>query len=115
MVKKPALDIARYLIFGDLHGRILTAFRLALRWVREHGIRLNGLLQVGDLGYFPETAQLEKAPARPSPGRHSHSSGIMGAGMVRSLRFPEIPRYIRRPASRCGRVVRAPRRAPSGG
>jgi hypothetical protein len=39
---------ATYLIFGDLHGRILPAFRLALAWQRDHGERLAGLLQVGD-------------------------------------------------------------------
>src|SRR4051812_18591367 len=59
-----AMDVARYLIFGDLHGRILPAFRLALRWEREHGLRLAGLLQVGDLGYFPDLARLDKATAR---------------------------------------------------
>src|SRR4051812_37952589 len=59
-----AMDVARYLIFGDLHGRILPAFRLALRWEREHGVRLDGLLQVGDLGYFPDLARLDRATAR---------------------------------------------------
>jgi hypothetical protein len=58
------MSIARYLIFGDLHGRILPAFRLAVRWEREHGTRLDGLLQVGDLGYFPDPARLDKATAR---------------------------------------------------
>ena len=55
---------ARYLIFGDLHGRILPAFRLAMAWEREHGVRLDGLLQVGDLGYFPDPTRLDKATAR---------------------------------------------------
>ena len=54
----------RYLIFGDLHGRILPAFCLAARWEREHGVRLDGLLQVGDLGYFPDVARLDRATAR---------------------------------------------------
>jgi hypothetical protein len=58
------MSIARYLIFGDVHGRILPAFRLAMRWEREHGARLDGLLQVGDLGYFPDIARLDKATAR---------------------------------------------------
>jgi hypothetical protein len=58
------MSMARYLIFGDLHGRILPAFRLAMRWEREHGARLDGLLQVGDLGYFPDIARLDKATAR---------------------------------------------------
>jgi hypothetical protein len=53
-----------YLIFGDLHGRVLPAFRLALAWQREHGERLDGLLQVGDLGYFPDASRLDKATKR---------------------------------------------------
>src|SRR3954453_22416785 len=56
--------VARYLIFGDLHGRILPAFRLAAAWEREHGTRLDGLLQVGDLGYFPDPTRLDRATAR---------------------------------------------------
>jgi hypothetical protein len=53
-----------YLVFGDLHGRILPAFRLATAWSREHGIALCGLLQVGDLGYFPDPGRLDKATRR---------------------------------------------------
>ena len=52
------MSVAYYLIFGDLHGRILPAFRLAMAWEREHGLRLDGLLQVGDLGYFPDPARV---------------------------------------------------------
>lgn len=51
----------RYLIFGDLHGRILPAFRLAIAWAREHGGPATALLQVGDLGYFPDLSRLDKA------------------------------------------------------
>jgi hypothetical protein len=39
-----------FLVFGDLHGRVLPAFRLAQAWSREHGVALAGLIQVGDLG-----------------------------------------------------------------
>lgn len=53
-----------YLVFGDLHGRVLPAFRLALAWQREQGERIDGLLQVGDLGYFPDTSRLDKATLR---------------------------------------------------
>ncbi len=58
------MALCQYLVFGDLHGRILPAFQLALRWEREYGIRLDGLLQVGDLGYFPDPGRLDKATAR---------------------------------------------------
>lgn len=55
---------ATYMIFGDLHGRILPAFRIALAWQREHEELLAGLLQVGDLGYFPDPSRLDKATKR---------------------------------------------------
>jgi hypothetical protein len=53
-----------YLVFGDLHGRVLPAFKLAHAWSREHGIDLAGLLQVGDLGYFPDPSRFDKATKR---------------------------------------------------
>jgi hypothetical protein len=56
--------MANYLVFGDLHGRILPAFRLALAYQRERGVPLDGLLQVGDLGYFPDPGRLDAATIR---------------------------------------------------
>ena len=53
-----------YLVFGDLHGRVLPAFKLAQAWSREHGVPLAGLLQVGDLGYFPDPGRADKATRR---------------------------------------------------
>ncbi len=58
------MSTATYLVFGDLHGRVLPAFRLALVWQREHGQRLDGLLQVGDLGFFPDPTRMDKATLR---------------------------------------------------
>ncbi len=58
------MTVSTYLVFGDLHGRVLPAFRLALAWQRDHGARLAGLLQVGDLGYFPDLSRLDKATRR---------------------------------------------------
>ena len=55
------MSTATYLVFGDLHGRVLPAFRLALVWQREHEERVAGLLQVGDLGYFPDLGRLDRA------------------------------------------------------
>src|SRR5262249_58288592 len=46
----PAMCSVAYLVFGDLHGLVLPAFRLAQAWSREHGVALAGLLQVADLG-----------------------------------------------------------------
>jgi hypothetical protein len=53
-----------YLVFGDLHGRVLPAFALARAWQRDHEVPLAGLLQVGDLGYFPRLDRLDKATKR---------------------------------------------------
>jgi hypothetical protein len=50
-----------YLVFGDLHGRVLPAFALARAWRREHGEGVAALLQVGDLGYFPDYSRLDRA------------------------------------------------------
>jgi hypothetical protein len=72
------MSVSHYLIFGDLHGRILPAFCLAMAWEREHGIRLDGLLQVGDLGYFPDPSRLDKATARHA----AHDPMELGACLV---------------------------------
>src|SRR4051794_36082767 len=58
------MSAATFLVFGDLHGRVLPAYRLALAWAREHGEPVDGLLQVGDLGYFPDPTRLDKATKR---------------------------------------------------
>ncbi|MDB5346788.1 MAG: hypothetical protein JWP89_5165 [Schlesneria sp.] len=54
-------SIANYLVFGDLHGRVLPAFALVNRYQHDFQIQLDGLLQVGDLGYFPDTTRLDSA------------------------------------------------------
>ncbi|MBA4187946.1 MAG: hypothetical protein C0467_07995 [Planctomycetaceae bacterium] len=53
-----------FLVFGDLHGRVLPAFRFASFWSRRTKRPLTGLLQVGDLGYFPNPATMDKATVR---------------------------------------------------
>ncbi len=53
-----------FFVFGDLHGRILPAFRLATLWAREHATPVRGILQAGDLGYFPDLSRLDKATQR---------------------------------------------------
>lgn len=58
------MDAQHYLVFGDLHGRILPAFRLATVWAKEHEVTLEGILQVGDLGYFPDLSRLDRATQR---------------------------------------------------
>jgi hypothetical protein len=58
------MSSSTYLVFGDLHGRVLPAFRLAQAWSREHGVGLDGLLQVGDLGFYPDPGRFDKATRR---------------------------------------------------
>ncbi len=53
-----------FLVFGDLHGRVLPAFRFGSYWSRRNHRPLAGLLQVGDMGYFPNIATMDKATLR---------------------------------------------------
>lgn len=69
-----------YLVFGDLHGRILPAFQLAKAWSKDHQRKVTGLLQVGDVGYFPNPLQLDKATKR-----HAEKDPLeLGATLVAS-------------------------------
>jgi hypothetical protein len=43
---------------------VLPAFRLASYWSRSYETPLAGILQVGDLGYFPDLARLDRATIR---------------------------------------------------
>ncbi|MDY3556110.1 hypothetical protein R5W24_005273 [Gemmata sp. JC717] len=55
---------AVFLVFGDLHGRILPAFRFASYWSARTGCDLAGLLQVGDMGYYTDVSNCDKATLR---------------------------------------------------
>ncbi len=55
---------AVFLVFGDLHGRILPAFRFASYWAKRTGREVTALLQVGDMGYFPDISRMDKATLR---------------------------------------------------
>lgn len=51
-------------LFADLHGRILLAFKLIERLERERNIKIDLILQCGDLGAFPNPSNLDKATLR---------------------------------------------------
>ncbi len=53
-----------FLVFGDLHGRILPAFRFASYWSARTGCDVAGLLQVGDMGYYTDISHCDKATIR---------------------------------------------------
>ena len=52
------------LVFADLHGRILLALKLAVRLQKERNIKLDLILQCGDMGIYPDVSQLDKATIR---------------------------------------------------
>jgi hypothetical protein len=67
-------NVLQIAVFGDVHGQILLPFQLAARWQQETGQELDLLLQVGDLGIFPDLARLDR-----STRRHSLSHpGVLG-------------------------------------
>jgi Calcineurin-like phosphoesterase len=51
-------------VFGDLHGHILLALQLCVRWQQQTGQQLDLILQVGDLGVFPDRTRLDRATRR---------------------------------------------------
>ena len=50
-----------FAVFGDIHGRISLMYTLAILWQQGSGVKLDGLLQVGDFGAFPNLFKLDKA------------------------------------------------------
>lgn len=59
-----------FLVFGDLHGRVLPAFRFGSYWSRRTRRPLTGLLQVGDLGYFPDPSRMDRATVKHAKDDH---------------------------------------------
>ncbi len=51
-------------MFGDLHGRILPAFRFASWRPTRTGCDLAGLLQVGNVGYYTDISHCNQATLR---------------------------------------------------
>lgn len=49
---------------GDLHGRVLHALALIVTWQKRNGRRFHLLVQVGDMGAFPDTSRLERTANR---------------------------------------------------
>jgi Icc-related predicted phosphoesterase len=51
-------------VFGDTHGHLRLMFQLCRLWQIEHQIHLDAVFQCGDLGYFPNPENLDKATRR---------------------------------------------------
>lgn len=53
-----------FAVFGDVHGRISLMLVLSRRWEESSGRSLDGVLQVGDMGAFPDISRLDRATQR---------------------------------------------------
>ena len=51
-------------VLGDLHGHLTLAFRLLRQWEIEHGEKIDFILQVGDLGCYPDPFNLDNTTKR---------------------------------------------------
>lgn len=53
-------DAIRVGLLGDLHGHITLGLDILSKWERMAGIKLDAILQVGDLGVFDEHTRLDQ-------------------------------------------------------
>ncbi|MFT7641548.1 MAG: hypothetical protein ACI9G1_003299 [Pirellulaceae bacterium] len=55
-------DSDRYIaIFGDTHGHIRLMLLLCRLWQQNSGVHLDGVLQCGDIGFFPDPDRIDRA------------------------------------------------------
>jgi hypothetical protein len=73
-------------VFGDLHGHILPALTWCTRWQQETGQQLDLILQVGDLGIFPDRTRLDRATRRHSV----HDARVLGFQESFTTARPEV-------------------------
>lgn len=57
-------SVQYYAVFGDIHGRVALMYTLARQWEEQTGHRLSGILQVGDMGAYPDPTRVDKATRR---------------------------------------------------
>jgi len=63
MSSKPS-NAAYIAVFGDIHGRIALMYVLARLWQEHTGQPLAAILQVGDMGAYPDHGKLDRATLR---------------------------------------------------
>ncbi len=51
-------------VVGDVHGHLALMYAILGRWQRETGERIDLILQVGDLGAFPDRSRIDRATRR---------------------------------------------------
>ncbi len=90
-----------FAVFGDIHGRIALMYTLAILWQQQSGIELDGLLQVGDLGAFPDLSKLDKATQKHAR-QDSDELGFQNFYVA----TPESQFYLRHPQARTTYFVR---------
>lgn len=54
----------RFAVFGDVHGRVALMLTLARRFQQQTSLPLDGILQVGDMGAFPDHQRLDSSTRR---------------------------------------------------
>jgi len=57
-------SVKKIAVFGDTHGHLRLMFQLCRLWQCNHGVHLSGVLQCGDLGFFPDPEALDRATRR---------------------------------------------------
>ncbi|MQS10803.1 hypothetical protein F7Q99_00535 [Streptomyces kaniharaensis] len=85
---------------GDVHGRVLHALGAVLMLQARRGLRLDAVIQVGDLGAYPSPDRFDESSRRfhadnPAQGdffRLLDSSGRVATGVVAALR--QLPRIL---------------------
>ncbi len=53
-----------FAVFGDVHGRITLMLMLSRAWEKKTGRSLDGVLQVGDMGAYPDLSRIDDATRR---------------------------------------------------
>lgn len=56
----------RLAIFADIHGKFLLPFKLVHHYQTLTGEKIDGILQCGDMGAFPDKNRMDKATPRPT-------------------------------------------------
>jgi hypothetical protein len=54
-------SIRHIAVCGDAHGHLRLMFQLCRLWQLDHGVHLDGILQCGDLGFYPDLSRLDRA------------------------------------------------------
>ena len=81
-------------VLGDLHGHLTLAYRLVRRWQSAHDRRVSLILQVGDLGAFPDPGRGDRSTrrfARRDPDELGFARYYAGDEEARAILGPDAP------------------------